>query len=86
MNAPPNMMASTSPAELRGALQWGYRDALQEYGDLLASLGLSIREAAYQGHDKATRVYWRDARLVLLEANDILKKLEALDEAGGSTA
>jgi hypothetical protein len=80
------MKTSTAPAELRSALQWGYRDAVQEYGNLLASLGLSILEVTYQGHDKATRICWRDARLALLEANDILKKLEALDEADGNTA
>jgi hypothetical protein len=64
------------------ALQWGYRDALREHGELLESLGVSIHEAAFRGQDGLIRRHMEDARRVLREAGDVLKDLEA----AGATA
>ena len=71
---------SASP-ELRGALQWGYREALQEYGDLLASLGVSLREASYQGRDALAGAHLREVRHVLIEAIKTHRELEAIGGA-----
>jgi hypothetical protein len=78
--APVGLLAPPSP-QARAALQWGYRDALQECGDLLASLGLSIRESAYQGRDALAGAHLREARLVLIEAIRVFRELESLGGA-----
>jgi hypothetical protein len=64
--------------DARAALQWGYREALQEHGDLLASLGVSLREAAYQGRDVLAGAHIREARLVVIEAVRVFRQLESL--------
>jgi len=69
-------------SDARIALQWGYRDALQQHGDLLASLGVSLREAAYQGRDALAAAHLREARLVVIEAIKTYRELEAI---GGAT-
>ena len=66
------------------ALQWGCREALQPHGDLLASLGLSLREAAYQGRDALAGAHLREARLVLIEAIRVFKELEELNGGAGA--
>ena len=68
----------SASCDARAALQWGYRDALQEHGDLLASLGVSLREAAYQGRDALAGAHLREARLVVIEAIRTFKELESL--------
>ena len=67
---------ATSTAAVREALQWGYRDALGEHGELLASLGVSLAEAAWRGDDVTLRAHVVQVRLVILEALDAVKKLE----------
>lgn len=66
-------------AETRVALKWGYRDALVECGDAIASLGISIAEAASRGSDNIIALHVRQARLVVIEALAAVKDLEALD-------
>lgn len=66
--------------DARAALQWGYRDALQQHADLLASLGVSLREAAYQGRDALAGAHLREARLVVIEAIRMFKELESVGE------
>jgi hypothetical protein len=66
----------SNPAAVREALQWGYRDALREHGELLESLGVSLREAAWRGDDVTLRAHVVQARLVILEALDAVRKLE----------
>jgi hypothetical protein len=75
-------VAESPPRDARAALQWGYRDALQECGDLLANLGLSHREAAYQGRDVLAGAHLRETRLVLIEAIRALNELENLNGGG----
>jgi hypothetical protein len=48
---------------------------------LLASLGVSLREAAYQGRDVLAGAHLREARLVLIEAIRAFKELESLGSA-----
>jgi hypothetical protein len=69
--------------DARAAPQWGYRDALQAYGDLLASLGMSLREAAYQGREALAAAHLREARLVVIEAIRTFKELEELNGRAG---
>lgn len=68
----------TNPAAVREALQWGYRDALREHGELLESLGISLREAAYRGDDVTSRAHVMQARLVVIDAVSVAKALERL--------
>ena len=79
MNSPTETFHDARPA--RAALQWGYRDALQEHGDLLVSLGLSLREACYQGRDTLAGAHLREARLVVIEALKTYRQLEAIGGA-----
>jgi hypothetical protein len=72
--------SSLAPSIARSSV--GYRDALREYGELLESLGVSIREAAFRGQDGLLRRHMEDARRVLREAGAVLKDLEA----AGATA
>jgi len=69
-------------ARVQAALQWLYRDALQEHGDLLASMGVSLREAAYQGRDALAGAHLREARLVVIEAIKTYRELESLNGGG----
>ena len=62
------VLTRPNPAVLREALQWGYRDALREHGELLESLGVSLREAAYRGDDVTARAHVMQARLVVIDA------------------
>jgi hypothetical protein len=73
----------TQTASRVQALQWGYRDALQEHGDLLASIGLSLRESAYQGPDALAGAHLREARVVVIEATPAFKELEELNGRAG---
>jgi hypothetical protein len=66
---------SLAPSIARSSV--GYRDDLREYGELLESLGVSIREAAFRGQDGLVRRHMEDARRVLREAGAVLKGLEA---------
>jgi 3-deoxy-D-manno-octulosonate 8-phosphate phosphatase KdsC-like HAD superfamily phosphatase len=68
-------MVVADPLAVREALQWGYRDALREHGELLESLGISLREAAYRGDDVTARSHVMQARAVLLDAIDAVKEL-----------
>lgn len=68
-----------NPASVREALQWGYRDALREHGELLESLGVSLREATYRGDDLTARVHVVQARLVVIAAIDVVKDLEKVN-------
>ena len=68
-----------NPAAVREALQWGYRDALREHGELLESLGVSLREAAYRGSDAMAKVYAAQARLVVIDAIGAVKELEKVN-------
>ncbi len=61
---------------------WLFRGALEEFGDLLASLGVSIAEAAWRGHDAATLVHVRQARLTILEAISAAKQLTLSADGG----
>ena len=69
----------TPSEEARRALRWGYRDALGECGEAIISLGVSISEAACRGTDSLIALHVRQARLVLLEAIDAIKHLDALN-------
>jgi hypothetical protein len=73
---PPNLAA------VREALQWGYRDALREHGELLESLGISLREAAFRGDDVTAKAHVAQARLVVLAAIDAAKDLERVGAEG----
>ncbi len=75
--------ASPDARDLRAALEWGYRNALQELGDLLASLGVSLAEAAYRGDDIATIAHIKQGRLVVVEAIQVAKDLQTLKSGGG---
>lgn len=68
----------SNPAAVREALQWGYRDALQEYAGLLESFAISLREAAFRGSDAAAKTHVMQARLVVIEAVGAVKELERL--------
>ena len=68
-----------NPAAVREALQWGYRDALREHGELLESLGVSLREAAYRGDDVTARAHVLQARLVVIDAVGVVKDLEKVN-------
>ena len=72
------VLARPNPAAVREALQWGYRDALREHGELLESLGISLREAAYRGDDVTARAHVMQARLVVIDAVSVAKALERL--------
>jgi hypothetical protein len=74
-------IALTPSHDARAALQWGFRDALQEQGDLLASLALSLREAAFQGRDALAGAHLREARLIVIEAIKTFRELEAVGGA-----
>ena len=54
-----------------------------EHGNLIESLGRSISEAAYQGNDLVQAVNVKQTRLVVIEAIDAIKKLQAL--TGGAS-
>ena len=69
----------TDPAAVREALQWGYRDALREHGELLESLGVSLREAAFRGSDSMAKTYVTQARLVVIDALAVVKGLEKVN-------
>lgn len=45
---------------------------------MLASLGVSLREAAYQGRDVLAGAHIREARLVVIEAVRVFRQLESL--------
>jgi len=68
---------------IRETRQWLLRESLREYGDLLTSLGISIAEACYRGHDVTAAVHVTQAQLVLTEANAVVKELAA-DKPGGA--
>ena len=70
--------------DVRAAMQRGCREALQQHGDLLASLALSLREAAYQGRDELAGAHLGEARLVLIEAIRVFRELEALAGRAGA--
>lgn len=70
-----------NPAAVREALQWGYRDALREHGELLESLGVSLREATYRGDDVTARVHVAQARLVVIAAVGVVKDLEKVTQS-----
>jgi hypothetical protein len=57
--------------------KWQARDTLREQGDLLASLGISIGEAAWRGDDMMVGKHVKEAQTILLDAIATLKKLEA---------
>jgi hypothetical protein len=66
-------------AAVREALQWGYRDALREHGELLESLGVSLREAAYRGDDVTAKTHVAQARLVVVASISVVKDLEKVN-------
>lgn len=66
-------------AAVREALQWGYRDALREHGELLESLGVSLREAAYRGSDAIAKAHVAQARLVVIASIGVVKELEKVN-------
>jgi hypothetical protein len=68
-----------NPAAVREALQWGYRNALTEYGELLESLGRSLQEAGWRGSDAMAKVYAAQARLVVIDAIGAVKELEKVN-------
>ena len=68
-----------NPAAVREALKWGYRDALREHGELLESLGVSLREAAYRGSDAIAKVHVAQARLVVVASISVVKELEKVN-------
>ena len=67
-----------APARAWEARRWLLHDALQDYGDLLASLGTSLREAAFRGSDAAILIHIKQARLVLIEAISAAKELDQI--------
>jgi hypothetical protein len=67
----------------KDARRWLLRGAVEELGDLLASLGVSISEAAWRGHDAAVLVHVKQARLTLVEAIAVAKQLTLSDEGAG---
>ena len=79
-----NRRQPSSPTAVREADMWLLRDALSKYGDLLASLGVSLSEAAWRGHNSAVDVHVKQARLVVIDALDAAKKLAALDAESGA--
>ena len=72
------VITRSDPSAVREALQWGYRDALREHGELLESLGVSLREAAYRGDDVTARAHVAQARLVVIDAVAVVKGLGRL--------
>ena len=75
---PQSEVARHNPAAVREAMQWGYRDALREHGELLESLGISLREAAYRGDDALAKAHVMQARLVVIDAVAAVKALARL--------
>ena len=74
-----DLVSLSNMAAVREALQWGYRDALREHGELLESLGVSLREAAYRGDDVTARAHVLQARLVVIDAVGVVKDLEKVN-------
>ncbi len=64
----PDISRPSSPTGVHEARHWLLRGALQEHGDLLASVGTSLYEAAYQDHDALALVQVKQARAVVLDA------------------
>jgi hypothetical protein len=56
------------------------RCAIKEHGVLLESLGVSIAEACFRGHDTVAVVHIRQARLVLLDAIKTANDLQAINQ------
>jgi hypothetical protein len=75
----PAQHASSDPAAIREALQWGYRDALREHGELLESLGISLREAAFRGDDVTAKAHVMQSRAVILQAIEAVKGLSRVN-------
>lgn len=76
---PADVLTRSNPAAVREALQWGYRDALREHGELLESLGVSLREAAYRGDDVTAKAHVAQARLVVVASIGVVKDLEKVN-------
>ena len=74
-----DLVSLSNMAAVREALQWGYRDALREHGELLESLGVSLREAAYRGDDVTARAHVLQARLVVIDAVGVVRDLEKVN-------
>ena len=74
-----DLVTLPNSAAVREALQWGYRDALREHGELLESLGVSLREAAYRGDDVTARAHVLQARLVVIDAVGVVRDLEKVN-------
>jgi hypothetical protein len=58
--------------------KWLLRNALEEYGDLLASYGRTIAEAAFQGNDSLIRASLRSNQITLKAAIEAYRELAAL--------
>jgi hypothetical protein len=81
VSASPIDAADPSPVARLCALEWGYYDAVGERGELLESLAISLREAAFRGQDGLIRRHMEDGRRLLREAGAVLKDLEAVGAA-----
>jgi hypothetical protein len=74
-----DLVLAPNLAAIREALRWGCRDALREQGELLESLGVSLREAAYRGDDITAKAQVAQARLVVIDAVSVVKELERVN-------
>lgn len=79
-SAPPKSPAAgklSSIADVNAATTAMCRDSMQELGDMLGSLGVSISEAGFRGSSGLCRLHLIQAKGVLKTAIDALKDWEA---------
>jgi hypothetical protein len=77
----PRASAPLPERDRRAIDRWALRDALDEYGALSSSLGISISEAAHRGSDAVAILHVKQARRVVQEMEDVCAKLEAISVA-----
>ena len=62
---------------------WLRRQAIAEFAEILESLSISLREAAFRGSDATTRITLAQLRETLKSAIVTFKEIPVADDAGG---
>jgi len=62
-------------------IAWLRRRAIEEQGDIIASLGVSLREAAFRGSDATIAMTLRELIVVIKATTATVRELEQASEA-----
>ena len=68
------------PPDVKAVPRWLQRDFVMECANILESLSISLREAAYRGSDETMFATLKQMRLTLVEAISVGKEMQVGSE------